>query len=102
MKLTNETKTILRQEIITSLKREKEIYKIIIFGSFLHSENPNDIDIAVFQDSDKPYLILAMKYRKLTRVIAKKLPVDIFPVKLNPLQSSFLSEIEAGELIYEK
>ena len=96
------SKYIIRQEIIKCLKSEKEINKIIIFGSFLVSEKPNDIDVAIFQDSKESYLTLAMKYRKLTRDIARWLPIDIIPIKANALKSSFLSEIEAGELIYER
>jgi uncharacterized protein len=102
MKSAIKTKDALKQEIIKCLKLEKEIKKIIIFGSFLDSENPNDIDVAIFQDSSKTYLSLAMKYRRLTRDIARSIPVDIIPIKSNVSDSSFLSEIEAGELIYER
>lgn len=102
MRLTKQIKEILKQEIIQNLSPEKEINKIIIFGSFLNSENPNDIDIAIFQDSKESYLSLAMKYRKLTRVIAHKIPLDIIPIKSNASDSTFLLEIENGELIYER
>lgn len=102
MKSAKRTKDTLKQEIVKCLKLEKEIEKIIIFGSFLDAENPNDIDVAIFQDSKKSYLTLAMKYRKLTRDIARSIPIDIIPIKSNASDSSFLSEIEAGELIYER
>ena len=102
MKSITKTKDAVKQEIINCLKFEKEIKKIVIFGSFLKSKNPNDIDIAIFQDSKKTYLTLAMKYRKLTRDIARNIPIDIIPIKSNASESSFLSEIETGELIYEK
>ena len=102
MKFTKELKNTLKQEIIQSLKPEKEINKIVIFGSFLDSENPNDIDVAIFQNSKESYLALAMKYRKLTRDITKRIPIDIIPIKSNASNSSFLSDIEAGELIYER
>lgn len=102
MKSTIRTKDTLKKKIIKSLKSEKEIKKIMIFGSFLDSENPNDIDVAIFQDSKKTYLTLAMKYRKLTRDIARIIPIDIIPIKSNATDSSFLSEIETGELIYER
>ena len=102
MKATTEIKNILRQEIIRYLSPEKEIHKIVIFGSFLTSENPNDIDIAIFQDSKDSYLTLAMKYRKLTRKISQRIPLDIIPIKSNASNSTFLSEIETGELIYER
>ena len=102
MNLTENTKDRLKYEIIQNLKLEKEINKIIIFGSFLVSKNPNDIDVAIFQDSEESYLSLAMKYRRLTRKIAKRIPIDIIPIKSNASNNSFLSEIEAGEIIYER
>lgn len=95
-------KESLKQKIINCFKFETEIEKIIIFGSFLTSENPNDIDIAIFQNSEKPYLILAMKYRKLIREISRIIPVDIIPLKSNSEKSSFLSQINSGEIIYER
>lgn len=102
MKLTNNIKETIKREIVLCLSSEKEISKIIIFGSFLKSESPKDIDIAVFQNSDESYIPLSMKYRKLTRAIAKKIPLDIIPIKPNASDSLFLSEIESGELIYER
>jgi len=102
MVLVAKAKDSIKDKIVDSLKDEKEITKIIIFGSFLHSENPNDIDIAIFQNSDKSYLTLALRYRKLTRDISKIIPLDIIPVKSNVSDNYFLSEVNAGELIYEK
>ena len=100
--MTPIAKDSLKKELIQSLKSEKEIKKIVIFGSFLDSEKPNDIDVAVFQDSKETYLTLALKYRKLIREIIRKIPVDIIPIRANIFESSFLAEIEAGELIYER
>lgn len=102
MKFTQKIKDTIKQEILQSLKPEKEVKKIIVFGSFLESNNPNDIDVAIFQDSEESYLTLAMKYRRLTRDIARRIPIDIIPIKPDASNSSFLSEIEAGELIYER
>lgn len=95
-------KEALKKELVQKLKSEKEIKKIMVFGSFLSAEEPNDIDVAVFQDSQETYLSLALKYRKLIRGIIREIPVDIIPVKENLSESSFLAEIEAGELIYER
>lgn len=81
-------------------QKEREITKVVIFGSFLNSQNPNDIDIAVFQNSKDLYVNLALKYRKLTRGIAQILPVDIIPLN-NNANGSFLDEINSGEVIYE-
>ena len=60
----------------------------------------NDLDIAVFQESEEPYLQLAMKYRRKTRSIASKIPIDIFPVNSDADSHSFLTEITSGEVIY--
>ncbi|MEW6381046.1 MAG: nucleotidyltransferase domain-containing protein [bacterium] len=100
--MTKEFKEYLKKELIESLSPELEVQKIIVFGSFVKSENPNDIDVAIFQSSNASYLELAMKYRKLTRKIAKMIPLDIIPIKPDAQNNSFLSEIEAGELIYER
>lgn len=100
--MNSEKKDKLKEEIIKKLKSEKEIRKIVIFGSFLNSTEPHDIDVAVFQDSDDNYLTLALKYRKLIREITRKIPVDIIPIRANVSEGSFLSEIESGELIYER
>ena len=72
-----------------------------MFGSFLHSSTPNDIDIAIFQDSNQKYIALAMKYRKLVRNISKIIPVDILPIK-SDAKGFFIKEIEKGETIYER
>ncbi len=102
MEFTPQIKESIKREILQCLSSEKEIKKIIIFGSFLQSETPNDIDIAVFEDSNASYLTLAMKYRRLIRKVARKIPVDIFPVRANASDCDFLAEIKSGELIYEK
>ncbi len=94
-------KEAVRQELVASLRGEKEIRKIVIFGSFLDSDHPNDVDVAIFQDSAEPYLPLALKYRQRTRLIARKIPVDIIPLKFGMRGVSFLSEIDRGEVIYE-
>lgn len=91
-------KRILREK----LSSQKEVNKIIIFGSFINSIEPRDIDIAVFLDNDEPYLKLAMKYRKLTREISTILPLDIVPIKPKAPKISFFDEIEKGEMIYER
>jgi predicted nucleotidyltransferase len=102
MKVNKEIREALKREIFDCLHAENEILKIIVFGSFLRSENPGDIDVAIFQDSSESYLSLAMKYRKLTRNIARKIPLDVIPLKSNLGDSWFLSEINAGEVLYEK
>jgi len=68
----------------------------------LTSDAPNDIDVAVFQESKAPYLELAMKYRRMLRPVFRKIAVDVIPVRPKPEQTSFLGEIEAGEVVYER
>ena len=102
MKFSNETKDNIISLLIENLSSEKEIDKIFIFGSFINSENPQDIDVAIYQNSDESYLSLALKYRKLTRKIAERLALDIIPIKSNAANNSFLAEIESGELVYER
>jgi uncharacterized protein len=99
--MTEKEKNHIKYQLKEALSKENEISKIIIFGSFLKTNEPNDIDVAVFQNSKELYLKLSMKYRKLTREIAKILPVDIIPLKANS-SGNFLNEITAGEVIYER
>lgn len=101
MSISKDRKEFIKAQIRNKLRNEKEIAKIVLFGSFLSSESPNDIDVAVFQDSNEKYLPLALKYRKLVREIAKILPVDVIPLKARA-KGAFLREIEAGETIYER
>lgn len=100
--MTAQSKEELKRKIINSLKSEKEISKIVLFGSFLSSDTPHDVDVAIFQDSDESYLNLAMKYRKRTRHISKEIPLDIIPLKTGSSPTVFLREIESGEIVYEK
>jgi hypothetical protein len=43
-----------------------------------------------------------MKYRKLTRPVSNKIPVDIFPIKVDAGEASILTEIDNGEVVYER
>ena len=100
--VTVEEKQELKKQLVFTLKDEEDIRKVVIFGSFLNSDNPQDIDVAVFQDSSEGYIKLAMKYRKMTRAISKKIPIDIFPIRPNAADALILSEIANGEIVYEK
>lgn len=92
----------LKSRIVNSLKGQKEIERIIIFGSFNRSDSPNDIDIAVVQNSSDNYLTLALKYRKLIRNITKEIAVDIFPIVRKNENIFFKNEVETGEVIYAR
>jgi len=102
MIFTEEQKDALKKEVVSCLKSDDQVKKIVIFGSFIESQNPADLDIAVFQESDEPYLPLAMKYRKKTRSVAEKIPLDIFPINPTAKDHSFLVEIDRGEVLYER
>jgi len=99
--MTNKEKSDIKKKLKEALSNENEVSRIVVFGSFLNSKNPNDIDVAIFQDSKEIYLKLAIKYRRLTREIAKILPIDIIPLKSNAT-GIFLNEINSGEVIYER
>ena len=99
---TEQQKQLLKQRLVSSLKTESEVCKIVVFGSFVSSDNPHDMDVAVFQDSDEKYLPLAMKYRKKTRESARMIPLDILPLKAGAKGETFLDEIEQGEVVYER
>jgi predicted nucleotidyltransferase len=101
MYLTNQDKNIIQDKIISKLSDFKEIQKIIIFGSFVKSNNPNDIDIAVFQNTSDDYISLSLKYRKQLRDIAKTIPVDLLPMVSNP-KGYLFDEIKNGAVIYER
>ena len=95
------TATSLKLYIVDKLSPEPEVERVIIFGSFLKSNTPNDIDIAIFHNSCQTYLPLALKYRKLLRPLYSFLPIDVIPIRLDA-QGSFINEIKCGETIYEK
>jgi predicted nucleotidyltransferase len=102
MYLTPGQKADLKEQIRHCLCDESEVTKIILFGSFINSDDPHDIDVAVFQDSAQDYLSLALKYRKHIRPITQQIPVDIIPLKNQASDSVFMEEINAGEVIYER
>jgi len=95
-------KTELKNKIVDLLKGQKEIERIIIFGSFNKSDTPNDTDIAVVQNSSEEYLTLALKYRKLIRNIFKEIAVDIFPIVEKNKNNFFTNEVASGEVIYAR
>ena len=100
--VTLNEKLELKKQLVTCLKGDKDIRKVVIFGSFITTDDPKDMDVAVFQESREGYLALSMKYRKLTRQIGNKIPLDIFPIRPDAKDTSILSEIENGEVIYER
>ncbi len=101
MNVADETKEMMKREIASGLSSFPEVRRVVIFGSFVNSDDPHDLDIAVFQDSKESYYPLARKYRRMLRNIARMIPLDVIPVRPNPEQGPFLREVEKGEVIYE-
>lgn len=102
MKMSDESKEKVKKKIVACLSVFPEVRRVVLFGSFVYSEDPHDLDIAVFQDSDEGYYPLARKYRRGLREIAHTIPVDVIPVRSNPAALGFLKEIELGEMLYER
>jgi len=101
MSLPDGTKEIVKREIAARLSCFPEVRRVVIFGSFVDSDDPHDVDIAVFQDSDEDYYPLALKYRRILRSVAQMIPLDVLPVRPNP-EGPFMREIEKGEVVYER
>lgn len=102
MNLPNQMKEALKKEIVARLSEFSEVQRVVVFGSFVTSNDPHDLDIAVFQDSDESYYPLAMKYRRTLRTIAKRIPLDVIPIRRSPEHGPFMQEIQKGEVLYER
>lgn len=102
MVFTQIEKEQLKRKIVECLESQNEIEKIIIFGSFLESDSPNDLDLAIFQRSKENYLTLALRYRKIVREISKRISVEIIPLHADKSNDFLTDEIETGEVIYER
>jgi len=102
MNLQGTTKEMLKKEIVDRLSEFPEVRRVVVFGSFLNSDDPHDIDIAVYQDSDESYYPLAMKYRRTLRTVATRIPIDVIPIRRSPEKGPFMQEIEKGEVLYER
>jgi predicted nucleotidyltransferase len=100
MTLSREEREGLKREVAARLGAEPEVRRVVVFGSFVTSATPHDLDIAVFQESDESYLPLALKYRRLLRNVAAKIPVDVLPLRLQGTAGEFLKEVEQGEVVY--
>ena len=100
MTLTAEERDALKQQVVACLRNEPEVRRIVLFGSFIGSSSPQDVDVAVFQESEEGYLPLALKYRRLLRPVANRIPVDVIPLRATDASGAFLREIEQGEVVY--
>ena len=102
MDLSAQAKETLKRRIVSCLSELPEVRRIVVFGSFVDSNDPHDVDIAVFQDSEEAYYPLAMKYRRRLRSVSEQIPLDVIPVRPDPGQGFFMQEIRKGEVLYER
>lgn len=102
MVLDIQQKESLKKELISCLAGDQEIRRIVVFGSFVDSSSPEDMDVAIFQDSSESYLSLAVKYRTQTRSLSRRIPLDIVPLRVGKTDDPFLKEVERGETVYER
>ena len=102
MVLDIQQKESLKEELVACLAGDPEIRRIVIFGSFVTSASPEDMDVAVFQDSAEPYLPLAMKYRAQVDSVSRRIPLDIIPLRVGVTDDPCLKEGERGETVYER
>ncbi len=93
----------IRRQLRTAFIDDGTIEKIVIFGSFIDSESPNDLDLAVFCNSSDDYPTLSLALRKKLRDISSIIPIDLVPIAMpcDPL-AAFRQEINKGEVVYEK
>ena len=99
--LSKKQKEMLKEQIKKLLSNEEEVQRIVVFGSFVGADEPNDIDIAVFQNSDTEYLSLSLKYRKLLRSLITTIPYDVIPIHSHA-KGHFLEHIKSGDVIFER
>ncbi len=83
------------------LKRKKEIIFVYVFGSYLESENPRDIDIGIYVDEEKvkdffEYSLELMA--KLSFKTGKHVDVQV----LNSAPLSFLKNAIQGEVLFSR
>jgi predicted nucleotidyltransferase len=102
VRLTPDERAALKRQIAECLSADPEVQRIVVFGSFLTSPDPHDMDVAVFQSGQEHYLPLALRYRRRVRSVAQTIPVDVIPVRPQPLSGPMSAEIERGEVIYER
>jgi len=60
----------IRQQIRSAFVDDSKVEKVVVFGLFITSEFPQDIDLAVFCYSNDDYLTLALALRKKLRGIS--------------------------------
>lgn len=101
MLISADKKKEIKDEIIRSLLGEN-VNKIMIFGSFVYSDNPNDLDLAVYLNDNGDYFDVTADLRSKLRSVNRYIPLDVVPIAPGIKEAHFLTEIEKGEVIYER
>ena len=53
MTLSPEQRDELKRQVVACLRNETKVRRIVLFGSFVASPSPQDVDVAVFQESEE-------------------------------------------------
>ena len=90
----------IRQQLQSAFVDDSKVDKIIVFGLFVTSETPHDLDVAVFCNSSDDYLTLALALRKKLRNISSIIPIDLVPIAMpcDP-SAAFMQEINKGRSV---
>jgi uncharacterized protein len=102
MHLTTSDRDEIVRDLADCFRGDPSVRRVVVFGSFWTSQDPHDVDVAIFQDTDEPYLPLAMRYRRLTRPIAERIALDIIPIRSGATSGGFLDEVQLGRVILEQ
>lgn len=102
MNLTDREKADIKTAVRDCFQSDPAIRKVVLFGSFVSSDSPNDLDIAVFGDGFEAYLPLALEYRRRVRGISRRIPVDVFPIREDHGGGPIMEAVARGEVIYER
>ena len=105
----------MKKEIVENIKRcllnRKEILFAYVLGTFLDSDDFNDIDVALFLDEKKMKTIDTIDYEintslllenqiKPVKKIKRYVPVDVKIINCAPL--SFKYSVSRGSLLFSK
>jgi predicted nucleotidyltransferase len=100
MKFDAASKERIYATLADHFRKYPEIKRVIVFGSFVSQEDPNDLDLAVFSENTEDYLVIALRLRRQLRALHLPLPVDLIPIHCQAEPSLFLSSIEEGKVVY--
>ena len=93
-----------KKEIIEKVKAilDREIIFCYIFGSFLNSENFNDIDIAVYLKEDSPYLHDRWYDIRVALKIEREIGIPVDLIIINRAPDHLIYDISKGKVIIDK